>query len=81
MSWVQIPPRAVLFPFSGKGVVLGGMEFFSLPLPCCLIEFLMSELPTVHVCTFVVYEGFALWCRKVLYQTNFSFSPCGEYKK
>ena len=30
-----------------KGVVLGAVELFALPLPCCLVEFLVGVLPTV----------------------------------
>ena len=26
-----------------KGVVLGGIDLFALPLPCCLFEFLMHQ--------------------------------------
>ena len=37
-EWV--PPRAALFSLSlGKGVVLGGIELFALPLSCSLLNF------------------------------------------
>ena len=45
MSWVRIPPRAALFFLSlEKGVVLGGIESFALPLPCYCVEFHMFKL-------------------------------------
>ena len=40
VSWIQIPPRAATFFLSlKKGVVLGGIELFALPLPCSLLNF------------------------------------------
>ena len=36
------PGKRQFFPFSGKRVVLGGIELFALPLPCYLVEFLIQ---------------------------------------
>ena len=44
-------------PFSflwKKGVVLGGIELFALPLPCCLFEFLMHDFVHTWVQTAVI---------------------------